>query len=107
MFAIIETERSGWQKGDRKDRLDPAIAPDDDEQNRGNRAAARPTGARRHAAVPTWASAREGDDGKWQCQSGAILSTVTEGGGAEKAGLKAGDRITAIDDEAGRRPTPT
>ena len=87
IFAIIETERSGWATGDAKD----AGAP------RGNGRAGRQRRNPRGSAVMGVGSegADSGGDAK-----GAILTTVTEGGPAEQAGLQVGDIITAIDDEA-------
>ena len=38
MFAIVETERSGWQKGDRKDRIETDPPDDDGTEGRGGRA---------------------------------------------------------------------
>lgn len=97
MFAIIETERSGWQKGDRKDRLssDP---PDDEGGGQGRRRQARPQGraARGTAIMGIGTEGKNGDE----ASLGAILTTITEAGPAEKVGLKVGDRIVSIDDEA-------
>lgn len=94
MFAIIETERSGWQKGDRKDRLD-SDPPDSDDSGQGQRR--RPQGrAARGSAI--MGIGTEGEDGKKDA-AGAVLVTVTEGGAAEGVGLQVGDRITKIDDE--------
>ena len=88
MFAIIETERSGWATGDEKDA--PA----------GRGGADRPQGrARRNPrGSAVMGVGTEGEDGAGDA-AGAILTTVTEAGPAAKAGLQAGDRITAIDDE--------
>jgi hypothetical protein len=104
MFAIIESERSGWAKGDRKDRIatDP---PDPDEQQRqgqGQRPGGqRPAGQGGRGARGTaiLGIGTEGEDGKGE-QAGAILTQITEGGPAQKAGLAIGDRITKIGDEA-------
>ncbi len=99
IFAIIETERSGWQKGDRKDRIssDP---PEDDARGRqgrqGNPGRARQGRAARGSAV--MGIGTEGEDGG-EGKLGAVLTTITENGPAEKLGLKAGDRIITIDDE--------
>ena len=87
MFAIIETERSGWASGDDKDA--PA-------QRNGGRAGGRQRRNARGTAV--MGVGTEGRDGS-EDAAGAVLVTVTEGGAAEGAGLRAGDRITAIDDE--------
>ncbi len=88
MFAIIETERSGWATGEQKD------APGGSgEEREGGR---RQRNARGSAVmgVGTEGAIIETD------AAGAILVTVTEGGPAQKAGLQVGDRITAIDEEA-------
>ncbi|HEB54062.1 MAG TPA: PDZ domain-containing protein, partial [bacterium] len=95
MFAIIETERSGWQKGDRKDRLasDPP-----DEGERGDTRQRRPAsgrGARGSAVMGIGGSGRQGRGQP----AGAVLDEVREGGPADRAGLRPGDRIVAIDDE--------
>jgi len=88
MFAIIETERSGWATGDQKD------APGGRSNERqGGRQRRNPRGS------AIMGVGTEGKDGEGDT-AGAILLTVTEGGAAEAAGLKAGDRITAIDGEA-------
>ncbi|MEC9047980.1 MAG: PDZ domain-containing protein [Planctomycetota bacterium] len=85
MFAIIETERSGWATGDTKD------AAARRNNNRGGRARRNPRGS---AILGVGTEGADGDPG------GAVLTTVTEGGPAEKAGLQVGDRVTVIDDEA-------
>jgi len=87
MLAIIETERSGWASGDAKD----------GQAGSGNgRAGGRQRRNARGTAV--MGVGTEGKDGDGDA-AGAILVTITEGGAAEKAGLKVGDRITAIDEE--------
>ena len=93
MFAIIETERSGWATGDQKDA--PA-----GRGGGGDRGGERPQGrARRNPrGSAVMGVGTEGEDGAGDA-AGAILKTVTEAGPASKAGLQAGDRITAIDDE--------
>lgn len=99
IFAIIETERSGWQKGDRKDRIssDP---PEDNARGRqgrqGNPGRARQGRAARGSAI--MGIGTEGEDGG-EGKLGAVLTTITENGPAEKLGLRAGDRIITIDDE--------
>ena len=94
MFAIIETERSGWQTGERKDRMssDP-VDPDAQGQGRQRQRQQRPS---RGTAVMGIGTA--GKDGSEEAP-GAIITTITEGGPAEKFGLKVGDRITKIDEE--------
>lgn len=95
MFAIIETERSGWQRGDRKDRL--SSDPTDPEAQGGRQGRQRPQRSARGSA--TMGVGTAGDTGSKDAP-GAIFKTVTEGGPAEKAGLKVGDRLVKIDDEA-------
>jgi photosystem II stability/assembly factor-like uncharacterized protein len=110
MFAIIESERSGWAKGDRKDRI--ASDPPDPDQQRGQGGQGgqgqRPGGQGPGGQAQGGRGARgtailgigsEGEDGKAE-QAGAILTQLTEGGPAQKAGLAIGDRITKIGDEA-------
>ena len=96
MFAIIETERSGWQKGDRKDRISTDPQDDEGQGRQGRGARARQGRAARGTAI--MGVGTEGKDGD-EAKPGAILTTITEGGPAEKAGLKADDRIIKIDDE--------
>ncbi len=121
MFAIIETERSGWAKGDRKDLLPgegdaeragnrpqagegetpPAAQQEEGEQPRGERPAGAPAQgqsgrARRGGDLGI---GTEGGDGAADAP-GAILRTVSDGGPAAQAGLKAGDRVTKVGDEA-------
>ncbi|MFK7742720.1 MAG: PDZ domain-containing protein [Planctomycetota bacterium] len=91
MFAIIETERSGWQRGDRKDRLDSD--PPADGAGNSNRRARRP--ARGSAIMGIGTQGKDGGEDT----PGAVLTTVTEKGPAEGVGLAVGDRITAIDGE--------
>ncbi|MGC6488940.1 MAG: VPS10 domain-containing protein [Planctomycetota bacterium] len=92
MFAIVETERSGWATGDQKD----APAGRGGDAPRG-RAQGRQRRNPRGSAV--MGVGTEGGDGA-EGAPGAVLRTITEGGAAAKAGLQVGDRITAIDDEA-------
>jgi photosystem II stability/assembly factor-like uncharacterized protein len=122
MFAIIETERSGWAKGDRKDLL-----PGDDQPDRGARQGAdegetpnpqpqeegeqpRPPAGDRRPQAPAGEGGRarrgaelgvgsEGGDGSADAP-GAILRLITDGGPAALAGLQAGDRIVKVGDEA-------
>ena len=94
MFAIIETERSGWVRGDRKDRIasDPPDEPPAGQgpgQGQGGRGG-------RNADLGI---GREGSDGTEEAP-GAVLTQVTEGGPAHTAKLAAGDRITKVGDEA-------
>lgn len=95
MFAIIETERSGWQAGDRKDRL--SSDPIDSEGQGQGRQRQRPQRAARGSAV--MGVGTEGSNGT-EAAPGAILTTITKDGPAEKIGLQVGDRVTKIDDEA-------
>ena len=94
MFAIIETERSGWQQGDRKDRLasDPV-----DEDGSGGSGQGRPRG-RSARGTAVMGIGTEGEDGTAEAP-GAIIKSITEAGSAESAGLAIGDRVTKIDDE--------
>ena len=105
VFAIVETERTGWAKGDRKDRV-AGDAPDrepgqaqDEEGERPQRptpaAPAAPQGGRGGAVLGI---GTEGDSGPAEAL-GAILRSVTAGGPAATAGLQAGDRITKYGDE--------
>ncbi len=92
LFLIVETERSGWAMGDRKDRLEGDPIPEEERQ-RGQGARRRMPRGTAIMGIPS-----EGEDGG-EDTPGAILSDVTEGGPAADAGLQAGDRITAIDGE--------
>src|SRR5262245_53544367 len=90
MVAIIETERSGWARGDRKDRIasDPVEEPAAGQgpgQGQGR-------GARNTADLGI---GREGTDGTEEAP-GAVLTQVTEGGPAHSAKLVAGDRVTKV-----------
>lgn len=96
IFAIIETERSGWQKGDRKDRISSDPPEENARGRQGNPGRARQGRAARGSAV--MGIGTEGEDGG-EGKLGAVLTTITENGPAEKLGLKAGDRIITIDDE--------
>lgn len=130
MVAIVESERSGWAKGDRKDRIasDP---PDPDEQQRqrpggqggpggqgqpaqgqtaqgqpaqgqepGQAPARQPGGqGRGNRGTAILGIGTNGEDGK-AAAPGAIVTELTEGGPAQKAGLLVGDRITKAGDEA-------
>lgn len=122
MFAIIETERSGWAKGDRKDFLAGEEAQQRPGGGQGRPGAGQepPTEAQQEEAQPNRPAAgqgqpgqgpggrgnradlgigQEGADGTAEAP-GAILRQVTEGGAAAQAGLLAGDRITKVGDEA-------
>ncbi|MDP6929556.1 MAG: PDZ domain-containing protein, partial [Planctomycetota bacterium] len=70
LFAIIETERSGWGSGTQKARQ----------------------------ATGSGGSAYMGISGK-DGENGAVLSAVTPGGPSAKAGLKTGDLITKMGDK--------
>ena len=104
MVAIVETERSGWAKGDRKDRLPtdppdtaaaaPGAAPEEGEQPQ--RA---PRAGRGQAVLGVGQEGADGGD----ATPGAIVQQLTAGGPAEKAGLLVGDRITKVGDEAVKR----
>lgn len=101
MFAIVETERSGWQRGDRKDRLPsdppdrlPAAGGEPQQQEEGEQRPARPAG--RGTAV--LGVGTEGADGGPDAP-GAVLRQLTEGGPAATAGLQPGDRVTKVGDE--------
>jgi len=108
MFAVIETERSGWAKGDRKDFLpgeeprppapgqgQPGGPPGGEPQEEGQQP--RAGGGRGNRAE--LGVGQEGGDGSTETP-GAILRQVTDGGPAATAGLRAGDRITKVGDEA-------
>ena len=84
MFAIIETERSGWATGtqQRAGAPEPAEGEAPRQQPRGT-------------AVMGFTDSRDGTEEA----AGAVLVTLTEDGGAEKAGLQAGDRVTAVNGE--------
>jgi photosystem II stability/assembly factor-like uncharacterized protein len=101
MFLIVETERSGWAKGDRKDRLasDPPdrepTPPGGEQEGEQPQRPVRPTG-RGQAVLGV---GQEGGDGP-ATAPGAIVQQLTEGGPAAKAGLLVQDRITKVGDEA-------
>ncbi|MGC3970502.1 MAG: PDZ domain-containing protein [Pirellulales bacterium] len=130
MFAIVESERSGWAKGDRKDFLpgeEPRPAPGQGpgggrpggnaetppseapptQQEEGQQ---RPAGGQAAPGQPTPPAGRaprnadlgigqDGDSGAADAP-GAVLRNVTDGGAAALAGLRVGDRITKVGDEA-------
>jgi photosystem II stability/assembly factor-like uncharacterized protein len=104
MFLIVESERSGWAKGDRKDRLatDPPD-PDEQRQGQGGQGAGqgRPQGqgGRTGRGTAILGIGSEGEDGKAEAP-GAVLTQITEAGPAQKAGLAVGDRITKVGEEA-------
>lgn len=81
LFAIVETERSGWATGSRQS----AAAPQG-EQPRG---------------TASLGIGMEGEDGS-EAAPGAILTTVTDGGAAAQSGIRAGDRVTKVGTEAVR-----
>src|SRR5690606_7811422 len=84
----VETERSGWAKGDRKDFL-PGETPPPRPGQAARAETTRPPG--------TMGIGGEGSDGT-QDAPGAILREVVEGGAAAQAGLIAGDRVTKVGD---------
>jgi photosystem II stability/assembly factor-like uncharacterized protein len=111
MFAIVETERSGWAKGDRKDWLpgeEPqpqrpggnAPRPENEQQQeeaQGNRGQGQnPQGRPQPGSMGI---GQEGGDGTADAP-GAILRQVIDGGAAAQAGLQAGDRVTKVGDQA-------
>jgi photosystem II stability/assembly factor-like uncharacterized protein len=101
MFLIVETERSGWQMGDRKDRL-PTDPPDREPTAPGaEQEGEQPQRPQRQAGrgQAVLGVGQEGGDGGEQAP-GAIVRTLTDGGPAAKAGLLVADRITKVGDEA-------
>lgn len=92
LFLIVETERSGWANGDYKDRKPTDPVPPEETERRRGQGGPGGQGGRQGAVLGI---GRDGDDGPAD-KPGAILTQVTEGGPAEKAGLKVGDRITHI-----------
>jgi photosystem II stability/assembly factor-like uncharacterized protein len=101
MFLIVETERSGWQMGDRKDRL-PTDPPDrEPSQAGGEQEGEQPQRPQRPAGrgQAVLGVGQEGGDGSAEAP-GAIVRQLTEGGPAAKAGILVQDRITKVGDEA-------
>jgi photosystem II stability/assembly factor-like uncharacterized protein len=116
MFAIVETERSGWAKGDRKDWLPgeepqpqrpggqgqggggqrPQEAEQQQEEAQGNRGQGQGQGRAQRGSMGI---GTEGGDGTAEAP-GAVLRQVTEGGAAAQAGLQAGDRVVKVGDQA-------
>jgi photosystem II stability/assembly factor-like uncharacterized protein len=94
VLLIVETERSGWAKGDRKDRTQNDEIPEDERQQQEQRQ--RQNRQPRQTAILGVGS--EGENGA-EGTPGAILTQVTDDGPAAKAGLRAGDRVTKVDDE--------
>lgn len=92
LFLVLETERSGWAKGDRKDRQQGDEVPKEEQEAQQRQQSRQP----RQSAV--LGIGGEGQDGG-EATPGAVLTQVTEDGPAAKAGLKVGDRITAVDGE--------
>ena len=88
MFLIVETERSGWARGDRKDRQPGDV---------GDPATANEAGPRRPGTAMLGV-AQDGSDGS-ESAPGAVLGEVTAGGAAATAGLSTGDRITQVGDQ--------
>ncbi|MGE3175509.1 MAG: PDZ domain-containing protein [Planctomycetota bacterium] len=88
---IVETERSGWATGDRKDREDgDPIPPEEQEQQQRRQR----QGRRQPAVMGIGGEGADGDEDA----PGAVLTEVTDDGAAAQAGLQPGDRITRIDD---------
>lgn len=86
LFAIIETERSGWASGhDKTTGGKPRPQPQGGQGGRrgGPRGGDLGIGFR-------------GDDGD-EAAPGAVLTEVSEAGAASKAGIAVGDRVTKID----------
>ncbi len=79
VFAIVETERSGWNTGSKQ-----RIGGGDD-----GKPAARGT------AVFGFQGGTDGGEGT----PGAVLGELSDGGGAQQAGMQAGDRVIAMDGE--------
>ena len=120
MFLIVETERSGWATGERKDRQpgDPTDSPapsrpsqgegegevppqtegEGQGQGQGQTGQRQGTG-RRRPGTALFGVSLEGVDGP-EGSPGAVLGELTEGGAAGAAGLKAGDRIVKLGDTA-------
>ncbi len=96
LFLIVETERSGWARGDRKDRQpgDPTDAPARPAGQAGQAGEARP-----RAGTALFGVGQEGADGP-EGSPGAVLVDLTDGGAAATAGLAPGDRITKVGDVA-------
>ena len=92
VLLIVETERSGWAKGDRKDRAQDDEIPEEEKQQQQQRQNRQP----RQSAI--LGVGGEGESGG-EATPGAILGQITDDGPAAKAGLRAGDRITKVDDE--------
>jgi photosystem II stability/assembly factor-like uncharacterized protein len=128
MFAIIESERSGWARGDRKDFLPgeerartPNQAPAPGQGQAQGQAQGQPPAqaggeGQQEEGVQPGREGRggggpggrqradlgigtEGGDGGAETP-GALLRTVTENGAAAKAGLAVGDRITKVGTES-------
>lgn len=98
MFAIIETERSGWRSGDHKDQPEQGEDPADETEGEGEGEQGERRGPRNPRGSAVMGIGTEGDDGD-EAAPGAVLTSVTEGGSAQNAGLQVGDRIVSIDGE--------
>ena len=85
VLLIVETERSGWAKGDRKDRAQDDEIPEEEKQQQQQRQNRQP----RQSAI--LGVGGEGESGG-EATPGAILGQITDDGPAAKAGLRAGDR---------------
>ena len=94
VLLIVETERSGWAKGDRKDRAADDEIPEDERNQQEQRQ--RQNRQPRQTAILGVGS--EGGDGKDDAP-GAVIAQLTDDGPASKAGFAVGDRVTKVDDE--------
>lgn len=92
LYVILETERSGWAKGDRKDRTQEDEIPEDERQQQQQRQNRQP----RQSAV--LGVGQEGTNGTEEAP-GAVIAQLTDDGPAAAAGLRVGDRITMVDEE--------
>ncbi len=92
VYLIVETERSGWAKGDRKDRAQDDELPEEERQQQQQRQNRQP----RQSAV--FGVGSEGDNGTDEAP-GAVLTQLTEDGPAAQGGLQKGDRVVKVDEE--------
>lgn len=105
LFLIVETERSGWSSGSKKEGgsvPDPEAKPEEEQGGqRGGRRGQGPQGQGGPGGRTPRGSAVMGINGENAPEgvTGAVLTSVSENGAAQKAGLATGDRIVAIDDE--------
>ncbi|MCA8975067.1 MAG: PDZ domain-containing protein [Planctomycetes bacterium] len=95
MFAIVETERSGWATGSRQRWTEAEQTAESERQGQGQGQRQRPN-PRGSALMGIGTTGEDGDEN----DPGAVLTQITEGGAAETAGLKVGDRVTKIDEES-------